>query len=159
MADDWPKKQGETTDPNMDSASFWRNFYITPKHKKISDELKKIDGYNAKAYKAGKNVINNVKGAYTVEYVQRVILIAKNNRNLISQLELSEEKERDTLEAITGLKDIDAGIEQEKLVKLLHVIEYISDLEECLFRKGLLSKEPLSLHLTNKISKEGGEKE
>ena len=157
MADHRSMKKGGEAEPDVDNIPLLTNSYITPKHKKISHGLKKVDRYNAKAYQATQNVINDARETYTVEYVKHVISIAKNNHNLMNRLELSEEEEQDALKMIASLKNIRCGIEQEELVRLLHTIEYVSELEECLFRKGLLKEEPLSLRLTNKISKEGGE--
>lgn len=157
MADDRSMRKGGEAEPDVDNIPPLTNSYITPKHKKISGGLKKVDRYNAKAYQATQNVINDARETYTVEYVKHIISIAKNNHNLMGRLELSEEEERDTLKMIFSLKNIRCGIGQEDLERLLHTIEYVSELEECLFRKGLLKKEPFSLRLTNKISKEGGE--
>jgi len=143
----------KVTSPDVDLT----NFYITPKHKKVLATLDSIDKYTAKRYQETQNLINIARETYSVDYVRCVITIARNNRKLLNYIELSEEKEKDTLEAIDSLRNIGCGTREEDLIRLQHAIEYVSDLEDCLFRKGLLKKMAFSLRLTNKISRKGDE--
>lgn len=158
MVDDRSMNKDGETEPDMNNIPSLRNFYIPPKHKKISGSLKKIDKYNARRYQEVQNLINIARGIYSIEYVKSILSIAKTNSKSLMDFELSEAKEQDTLKMIASLQSIEHGICEEDLTKLWHTIEYISDLENRLSRKGFLKKMSLSLRLTNKISKEGGEK-
>ena len=153
---DSPKRSGEI-DSDSDNIPPLTNFYIAPKHKKISAGLKKIDKYSFKMYHVIQNVINDARETYSVEYVKLIISIARNNRKLLNDFDLSDTKEKDTLDNIANLQNIGCGIGVEELERLQHAIEYVSNLEDRLLHKGLLKKMSPVLRLSNKISKEGGE--
>lgn len=153
---DSTKRSGEIAS-DVDNIPPLTNFYISPKHRKISADLRKIDKYNARRYQVTQNVINDARETYTIEYVQLIISIARNNHKLLNDFDLSDTKEKDTLDNIANLQNIGRSIGVEELERLQHAIEYVSNLEDRLFHKGLLKKMSPVLRLSNKISKEGGE--
>lgn len=76
---------------------------------------------------------------------------------MLNDFDLSDTKEKDTLNSIANLQNFGRSVEAEELERLLYAIEYIYNLEDRLFHKGLLKKMSPILRLSNKISKEGGE--
>ena len=153
---DSTKRSGEI-DSDVDNISYLENCYIAPKHRKLSAGLKKIDKCDAKRYQLIQNVIDDARETYSVEYVRLIISIAKKNCKMLNDFDLSDTKEKYTLNSIANLQNFGRSVEAEELERLQHAIEYICNLEDRLFHKGLLKKMSPILRLSNKISKEGGE--